>query len=77
MLKNKLKHGLTSRHILMIALGSAIGTGFFFGSGSSIKLAGPAILLSYSIGGIMMYIIVRALGEIYGANFFDIADTVQ
>ncbi|TXI97006.1 MAG: amino acid permease [Neisseriales bacterium] len=63
MLKNKLKHGLTSRHILMIALGSAIGTGFFFGSGSSIKLAGPAILLSYSIGGIMMYIIVRALGE--------------
>ena len=63
MLKNKLKHGLTSRHILMIALGSAIGTGFFFGSGGSIKLAGPAILLSYSIGGIMMYIIVRALGE--------------
>lgn len=63
MLKNKLKHGLTSRHILMIALGSAIGTGFFFGSGGSIKLAGPAILLSYSIGGIIMYIIVRALGE--------------
>lgn len=63
MLKNKLKHGLTSRHILMIALGSAIGTGFFFGSGGSIKLAGPAILLSYSIGGIMMYTIVRALGE--------------
>ncbi len=60
---NKLKHGLSKRHILMIALGSAIGTGFFFGAGESIKLAGPAILLSYAIGGIMMYIIVRALGE--------------
>ncbi|RTK99440.1 MAG: amino acid permease [Proteobacteria bacterium] len=60
---NKLKHGLTPRHILMIALGSAIGTGFFFGTGESIKLAGPSIILSYAIGGIMMYIIVRALGE--------------
>lgn len=60
---NKLKHGLSKRHILMIALGSAIGTGFFFGAGESIQLAGPAILLSYAIGGLMMYIIVRALGE--------------
>ena len=60
---NKLKHGLSTRHILMIALGSAIGTGFFFGAGESIQLAGPAILLSYAIGGVMMYIIVRALGE--------------
>lgn len=60
---NKLKTGLTPRHILMIALGSAIGTGFFFGTGESIKLAGPSIILSYAIGGIMMYIIVRALGE--------------
>ncbi len=63
MSQNKLKHGLTERHILMIALGSAIGTGFFFGAGESIKLAGPAILLAYALGGIMMYIIVRALGE--------------
>ncbi len=58
-----LKHSLSTRHILMIALGSAIGTGFFFGTGASIKLTGPAILLSYAIGGILMYIIVRALGE--------------
>ena len=63
MSQSKLKHTLSSRHILMIALGSAIGTGFFFGAGESIKLAGPAILLSYAIGGIMMYIVVRALGE--------------
>lgn len=59
MISNK----LTKRHILMIALGSAIGTGFFFGTGESIRLAGPSIILAYAIGGIMMYIIVRALGE--------------
>ncbi|MCC2645927.1 MAG: aromatic amino acid transporter AroP [Burkholderiales bacterium] len=47
----------------MIAIGSAIGTGLFFGAGESIKLAGPSILLSYAIGGIIMYIVIRALGE--------------
>lgn len=47
----------------MIALGSAIGTGLFFGAGESIKLAGPSILLAYAIGGLIMYIVVRALGE--------------
>lgn len=62
-MNTKLSHGLTTRHILMIALGSAIGTGFFFGTAESIKLAGPSIILSYAIGGVMMYIIVRALGE--------------
>ena len=58
-----LKKSLSARHILMIAMGSAIGTGFFFGVGGSIHLAGPSILLSYLLGGIMMYVIVRALGE--------------
>jgi L-asparagine transporter-like permease len=54
---------LSKRQVLMIALGSAIGTGLFFGAGESIHLAGPSILLSYTIGGIIMYIILRALGE--------------
>nr|HMT03694.1 amino acid permease [Burkholderiales bacterium] len=58
-----LAHSLKARHILMIALGSAIGTGFFFGAGESIKLAGPSILLSFIIGGLIMYIVIRALGE--------------
>ncbi|HLX53657.1 MAG TPA: amino acid permease, partial [Aquella sp.] len=61
--RRHLAHSLKSRHILMIALGSAIGTGLFFGAGESIKLAGPSILLSYAIGGIIMYIVIRALGE--------------
>lgn len=60
---NKLIHGLKTRHILMIALGSAIGTGLFFGAGESIGLTGPSILIAYLIGGIIMYWIVRALGE--------------
>ena len=59
----KLSHSLQTRHILMIAIGSAIGTGLFFGSGKSIQLAGPSILLAYFIGGIVMYIVLRALGE--------------
>ncbi len=63
MTKAHLEHVLKTRHILMIALGSAIGTGLFFGAGESIKLAGPSILLSYIIGGIVMYIVIRALGE--------------
>lgn len=56
-------HGLETRHVLMFALGSAIGTGLFLGAGESIANTGPSILLAYAIGGIIMYIILRALGE--------------
>ena len=61
--KNSLSNTLKTRHILMIALGSAIGTGLFLGASESIRLAGPSILLAYAIGGIMMYIVIRALTE--------------
>jgi L-asparagine transporter-like permease len=54
---------LKNRHIQMIAIGGAIGTGLFYGAAKSIQLTGPSIILSYLIGGIMMYIIMRALGE--------------
>ncbi|HEY8911209.1 MAG TPA: amino acid permease [Desulfosporosinus sp.] len=47
----------------MIALGGAIGTGLFYGSGTTIKLVGPGISLSYIIGGIAIFFIMRALGE--------------
>ncbi|MCG8707151.1 proline-specific permease ProY [Brenneria sp. 4F2] len=59
----KLKRGLSTRHIRFIALGSAIGTGLFYGSASAIQMAGPSVLLAYLIGGIVAYIIMRALGE--------------
>ena len=47
----------------MIALGTAVGTGLFYGSTSTIALAGPAVSLSYLIGGIIIFLIVRMLGE--------------
>ncbi|RLM27729.1 proline-specific permease ProY [Brenneria alni] len=59
----KLKRGLSTRHIRFIALGSAIGTGLFYGSASAIQMAGPSVLLAYLIGGVVAYIIMRALGE--------------
>ena len=43
----KLERSLKSRHVMMIAIGGAIGTGLFLGSGEAIKQAGPAIILSY------------------------------
>ncbi|MGQ7112481.1 hypothetical protein ACUOFC_33865, partial [Escherichia sp. TWPC-MK] len=45
-----------------MALGSAIGTGLFYGSADAIKMAGPSVLLAYIIGGIAAYIIMRAPG---------------
>ena len=47
----------------MIALGGAIGTGLFYGSATSIGMAGPAIVLSYLLGGAVIFLIMRALGE--------------
>ncbi|EIW8565245.1 amino acid permease, partial [Klebsiella pneumoniae] len=60
--KPHLLRGLNARHIRFIALGSAIGTGLFYGSASAIKAAGPAVLLAYLIGGAAVFIVMRALG---------------
>lgn len=59
----QIQRGLKNRHIQMIALGGAIGTGLFYGSATVVKTAGPAITLSYLIGGIIIFFIMRALGE--------------
>ncbi|UJR64715.1 proline-specific permease ProY [Dickeya zeae] len=66
--QSKLKRGLSTRHIRFIALGSAIGTGLFYGSASAIQMAGPSVLLAYLIGGVFAYIIMRALGEMSVSN---------
>lgn len=58
-----LKHKLQNRHIQMIALGGVIGTGLFFGTAKSIQSTGPSIILAYILGGLVIYTIMRALGE--------------
>lgn len=55
--------GLTSRHLQFIAIGGAIGSGLFLGSAAGIHRAGPALLVAYGVGGLMVFFIVRALGE--------------
>ncbi|MDH4555765.1 amino acid permease [Pseudomonas sp. BN417] len=58
-----MRRGLNARHIRFMALGSAIGTGLFYGSAAAIQRAGPSVLLAYLIGGAAIYLVMRALGE--------------
>ena len=60
---NTLKRGLSNRHIQLIALGGAVGTGLFLGVAQTIKLAGPSVILGYAIAGIMAFFIMRQLSE--------------
>lgn len=60
---SKLQRGLKNRHIQLIAMGGAIGTGLFLGSAQVIQSAGPSIILGYAIGGLIAFLIMRQLGE--------------
>lgn len=62
--QTELKRGLGRRQMEMIAIGGCIGTGLFMGSGKSISLAGPAIILVYAVTGIILYFVMRAMGEL-------------
>ncbi len=59
----ELQRGLTNRHIQLIALGGAIGTGLFLGIGPAAVLAGPSVIFGYAIAGIIAFFIMRQLGE--------------
>ncbi len=59
----QLRRGLQNRHIQLIALGGAIGTGLFLGIGPAAVLAGPSVILGYAMGGIIAFFIMRQLGE--------------
>ncbi|QNE35293.1 amino acid permease [Leifsonia shinshuensis] len=56
--------GLKRRHIQMIAIGGAIGTGLFLGAGGRLHDGGPGLLVVYAICGVFAYLILRALGEL-------------
>ena len=61
--KKELKRGLSNRHIQLIAIGGAVGTGLFLGIGKAAILAGPSVILGYAIAGIFAFFILRQLGE--------------
>ncbi|WP_067431777.1 amino acid permease [Nocardioides jensenii] len=63
-----LGHGLRTRHLTMMGLGSAIGAGLFLGSGVGIATAGPAILVSYALAGAVVILVMRMLAEMASAR---------
>ena len=63
-----LRRSLSNRHLQLIAIGGAIGTGLFMGSGKTISLAGPSILFVYLIIGVMLFFVMRAMGELLLSN---------
>ena len=56
--------GLKDRHVQLIALGGAIGVGLFLGSGRAISQAGPGLIFAYAAAGVIIFFIMRALGEL-------------
>ena len=60
---NDMERGLQNRHVQFIAIGGTIGTGLFLGSGKSIALTGPSIILVYIGVGLIMFLLMRAIGE--------------
>ncbi|MER6048462.1 amino acid permease [Streptomyces sp. NPDC001793] len=63
-----LQAGLKNRHLSMIAIGGVIGAGLFVGSGAGINAAGPGILLSYALTGLLVVLVMRMLGEMAAAS---------
>ena len=61
--EHHLRRGLKNRHIQLIALGGAVGTGLFLGVAQTIALAGPSVLLGYAVAGVIAFLIMRQLGE--------------
>jgi AAT family amino acid transporter/D-serine/D-alanine/glycine transporter len=60
---DELVRGLTHRQIQLMAIGGAIGVGLFLGAGKAIRDAGPAVLLCYLVAGAVVFLMLRALGE--------------
>lgn len=63
MAEENLKRDLSARHMQMIALGGTIGVGLFMGAAATIKWTGPSVLVAYAFAGLLLYLVMRALGE--------------
>lgn len=63
-----LHRGLTTGQLTMIAIGGAIGTGLFLGSGFAIGFAGPSVLISYAIGAVIAFLLMGCLAEMTVAH---------
>src|SRR5699024_10468249 len=63
-----LHRGLTRRQISMMGLGSAIGAGLFVGAGQAISIAGPAVLISYIVSGVIVMLVMSMLAEMVAAD---------
>ncbi len=61
--QQNLKKGLLPRHVQFIALAGMIGTGIFKGSSDTLNIAGPSVIITYLIGGLLLFIVMAALGE--------------
>ena len=74
--QHNLERGLGQRQIEMIAIGGCIGTGLFMGSGKTISLAGPGIIFIYGVTGLILYFVMRAMGELllYNLNYKSFVD---
>ena len=64
----KLKRSMSAGQLEMISLGGAIGVGLFMGSTSTIKWTVPSVNLAYALVGVLLYVIMRALGEMLYVN---------
>jgi L-asparagine transporter-like permease len=58
-----LSRALRPRHVFMITIGGIIGAGLFVGSSVAISAAGPAVIISYVLTGLLIFLIMRMLGE--------------
>lgn len=66
--EEKLERSLSNRHIQLIAIGGAIGTGLFMGSGKTLGVSGTSVILTYMIIGFFFFFVMRAMGELLLSN---------
>lgn len=66
--EDKLQRSLSNRHIQLIAIGGAIGTGLFMGSGRTLSVSGTSVILTYMIIGFFFFFVMRAMGELLLSN---------